>query len=151
MRGKMPISHSCMYLFLVTAMWMYGSYVLYDMIVWENINVVHFSCDIGKYSTCPMNNVFDWRTLRITPYSLDECCIFPYRTQMNTVCISSHTLHSDFHYETYIGISPYRTLAVGLYSTCQLTPYSLDECCIFPYRTHMNTVCIYRLKNKCFL
>ena len=22
------------------------------------------------------------------PYSLDECCIFPYRTQMNTVCIS---------------------------------------------------------------
>ena len=24
----------------------------------------------------------------------------------------SHTLRSDFHYETYIGISPYRTLAV---------------------------------------
>ena len=24
-----------------------------------------------------------------------------------------HTLGSDFHYETYIGISPYRTLAVG--------------------------------------
>ena len=87
---------------------------------------------------------------------------------------NSHTLHSDFHYETYIGISPYRTLAVGLVWTAiygshvkcdlivrehtkvahfsydmgkyrmnkvfawRLTPYSLDECCIFPYRTQMN-------------
>ena len=27
---------------------------------------------------------------RRTPYSLDMCCIFPYRTKMNTVCIFSH-------------------------------------------------------------
>ena len=30
--------------------------------------------------TCSMNKVF-------TPYSLNECFFFPYRTQMNTVCI----------------------------------------------------------------
>ena len=29
-----------------------------------------------------------------------------------TIVVVSRTLHSDFHYETYIGISPYRTLAV---------------------------------------
>ena len=66
----------------------YGSYVISDVIVLENTNVVHFSCDMGKYSTCPMNKVFAWR---LTPYSLDECCIFPYRTQMTTVCISYYT------------------------------------------------------------
>ena len=37
---------------------MYGSYVMCDLIVWENTNVVHFSCDMGKYSTCSMNKVF---------------------------------------------------------------------------------------------
>ena len=33
----------------------YGSYVICDGIVWENTNVVHFSCDMGRYSTRPMN------------------------------------------------------------------------------------------------
>ena len=28
-------------------------YIICDLIVWENTNVVHFSCDMGKYSTCP--------------------------------------------------------------------------------------------------
>ena len=28
-------------------------------------------------------------TLRLTPYSLNKCCIFTYRTQMSTVCIST--------------------------------------------------------------
>ena len=37
---------------------MYGGYVFCDMIMGENINVAHFSCDIGKYSTCPINKVF---------------------------------------------------------------------------------------------
>ena len=31
---------------------MYGSYVMY--VVWENTNFVHFSCDMGKYSTRPI-------------------------------------------------------------------------------------------------
>ena len=29
-----------------------------DLIVSENTNVVHFSCDLVKYSTCSMNKVF---------------------------------------------------------------------------------------------
>ena len=44
-----------------------------------------FPCGIEKYSTCPRNKVFAYR---LTPYPLDECCIFQYRTQMNTVCMS---------------------------------------------------------------
>ena len=28
------------------------------------------------------------------------------------ISVIAHTLRSDFHYETFIGISPYRTLAV---------------------------------------
>ena len=40
-----------------------------------------------KYSTYPRKKVF---AQRLTPYSLDECCIFQYCTQMYTVCISSH-------------------------------------------------------------
>ena len=35
---------------------MYGSYVMCDLVVWENTNIVHFSCDMGKYSS--MNTVF---------------------------------------------------------------------------------------------
>ena len=46
---------------------------------------------MGKYSTCPRNKVFAWR---LTPYFLDECCIFQYRTQINTVCISYRHLRS---------------------------------------------------------
>ena len=38
-----------------------------------------------KYSAYPINKVLAYR---LTPYALDECCIFPYRTQMNTACIS---------------------------------------------------------------
>ena len=64
---------------------MYVSYVMCDLIVWESTNVVHFSCDMGKYSTCSMKKV---PAYRLTPYSWNECCIFPYRTQMNTDCIS---------------------------------------------------------------
>ena len=37
---------------------MYGTDVMYDLIVWENTNVVHFSCFIGQYNTRPMNKVF---------------------------------------------------------------------------------------------
>ena len=51
-------------------------YIIFDLIVWEYTNVVLFLCDMGKYNTCPM-------------YSLEECCIFPNRTHMNTVCISA--------------------------------------------------------------
>ena len=43
-----------------------------------------FECGIGKYSTRPRYKV------RRTPYSLDMCCIFPYCTKMNTVCIFLH-------------------------------------------------------------
>ena len=47
-----------------------------------------FECGIGKYSTRPRNKVWAFRQ---TPYSLDMCCIFQYRTKMNnTVCIFSH-------------------------------------------------------------
>ena len=45
------------------------------------------SFECGKYSTRPRNKVWAFRR---TPYSLDMCCIFPYRTKMNTVCIFSH-------------------------------------------------------------
>ena len=46
-----------------------------------------FECGIGKYSTRPRNKVW---ALRWIAYLLDMCCIFPYRTKMNTVCIFSH-------------------------------------------------------------
>ena len=46
-----------------------------------------FECGIGKYSTRQRNKVWAFRR---TPYPLDMCCIFPYRTKMNTVCIFSH-------------------------------------------------------------
>ena len=74
----------------VAVVWtaMHARSVMCDFIVWENTNFVHFSCDIGKYSTHQTNKVFAWR---LTPYSLDECCIFQYRTQINTVCISSQS------------------------------------------------------------
>ena len=39
----------------------------------------HFSCDMAKYSTRPMNKVWAFRR---TPFSLDKCFIFPYRTQI---------------------------------------------------------------------
>ena len=62
----------------------YGSiYIICELIVWENTNGVHFSCDMGKYSTCPPKGSL---------YSLDECCISPYHTQMSTVCISPNYL-----------------------------------------------------------
>ena len=38
---------------------------------------------MGKYSTRPMNKVFALR--RLTPDSLNDSCISPFRTQMNTV------------------------------------------------------------------
>ena len=34
---------------------MHGGYVRCDFIMWENTNVVHFSGDMWKYSTCKMN------------------------------------------------------------------------------------------------
>ena len=46
-----------------------------------------FECGIRKYSTRPRNKVWAFRR---TPYFLDKCFIFPYRTKMNTVCIFSH-------------------------------------------------------------
>ena len=46
-----------------------------------------FDCDIGKYSTRPRYKVWAFRR---TPYSLDMCSIFPYRTIMNTVYFFSH-------------------------------------------------------------
>ena len=45
-----PISHSRCRLSTL-----YGNnYVMCDLIVWENTNVVHFSCVVWKYSTCLM-------------------------------------------------------------------------------------------------
>ena len=61
---------------------------------------------------------------RLTPYSLDKCCIFQYRTQMNIVRISSHTHWLSFHYETYVGIIQYRTPLYYMYKSCMYT------CCI---------------------
>ena len=37
------------------------------------------------YQHSPMNNVFAWS---LSHHSWDECCIFPYHSQMNTFCIS---------------------------------------------------------------
>ena len=72
------ISHS--YVVVLTAM--YGSYVMCDLIVWENTNNVHFSGDMGKYNTRPINKLFaKW----LTPCSLAECCSVQYRTQMNSI------------------------------------------------------------------
>ena len=47
-------------------------------------------------------------------------CIFQYRTQMNTVSISSHTQWLCFYYETYIGISQYRIPHVDLLYACYI-------------------------------
>ena len=46
-----------------------------------------FESGIGKYSTHPRHKVWAFRR---TPYFLDICCIFLYRTKINTVCIFSH-------------------------------------------------------------
>ena len=49
----------------------------------------------------------------------------------------SHTLGSDFHYETYVGISPYRTLAVlwialyGSYVMCDLIVWENTNVVLF--------------------
>ena len=40
-------------------------------------------------------------------------CSFHFSTERSDTTTGSHTLFSGFHYETYIGISPYRTLAVA--------------------------------------
>ena len=55
----------------------YGSYIISDfLIVWENTNAAHFPCDMGKYSTCPMNKVIHWTSdvfshiaLKWTPFA----------------------------------------------------------------------------------
>ena len=45
-----------------------------DLIVWENTTVADSAI---------------WeKTAHVTPHSLDKYCILPYRTQINTVCIS---------------------------------------------------------------
>ena len=43
-------------------------------------------------------------------YEYDQFALECYPGQLFTYY--PHTVHSDFHYETYIGISPYRTLAI---------------------------------------
>ena len=49
----------------------------------------------------------------------------PARLPNDAVCAYSHTLHSNFHYETYIGISPYRTLAVVELQSMEAMSYTL--------------------------
>ena len=53
-----------------------------------------FEWDMGKYSTRPMNKVWAFRR---TPYSLDMCCIFHYRTKnehrLYFLTRSGHTWH----------------------------------------------------------
>ena len=55
-----------------------------------------FGCDVGKYSTCPMNKMWAFRR---TPYSLDICCIFQYRTKNEQLLYfltrSSHTWYTQ--------------------------------------------------------
>ena len=63
---------------------MYVSYVTRDLVVWENKNVVYFSFNMGKYNARPMNKVLAFRR---APYSLDDGCIFLYRTQITTFSI----------------------------------------------------------------
>ena len=45
------------------------------------------------------------------------------QTEWLSVRQCSHTLRSDFHYETYIGISPYRTPAMIELQYMQLYHY----------------------------
>ena len=60
-------------------LFMYGHYVMCDLIVWENTNFANCSRDMDKYSTRPMNKLFAHTLFK------DECCIFPYHTQMNII------------------------------------------------------------------
>ena len=63
----------------------YGNYVICDVIVWENTNVVHFLCDMGKYTTCPMNKgshlinwtsaVFSHIALKWTPFAYHRAAL----------------------------------------------------------------------------
>ena len=71
-----PISHSSCSLNC--------SDVMCDLIVCQDTHVIHFPCYVGKYSTRPMNKMI---ACRLTPYSLDECCIFPYRNFKNVYLI----------------------------------------------------------------
>ena len=57
------------------------------MVLFKICKRCSFECGIGKYSTRPRNKVWAFRQ---TPYPLYMCCIFPYRTKMNTVCIFSY-------------------------------------------------------------
>ena len=59
-----------------------------------------FKGDMWKYGTCSMNMVW---AFRLTPYSLNRCCIFLYCTQMNNVCIFS----------TWSGVSQRPTASSG--------------------------------------
>ena len=86
--------------------------------LWHLCHVWFWSCSffIGKHSaTCPMHKEF---ASRLAIYSLHECCIFPYRTQRNTVFLSSswelHSKQNRFfrrNPSVLLTCSPRRTLA----------------------------------------
>ena len=70
----------------------YGSYVMCDMIVWENTNVIHISCNMGKYSTCPMKGV----RLKAHTLFIGRVLYFPISHS------NEHRLHIISKTETYI-------------------------------------------------
>ena len=64
------------------------------------------------------------------------CCVFHYETYIG---ISPyHTLCSGFHYETCIGISPYHNLCCGFHHQTYIgiSPYH-TMCCGFHYETYV--------------
>ena len=91
-KGKMAMLKNTIYMILLCIIDYIGTYTFnlklklhilslyFDLIVWENSHGVNFCATWGN-TACVL-----W-ILR-SPYLLNACCVFPYRTEMNTACIS---------------------------------------------------------------
>ena len=93
------------------------------------IQVYERTCTDTSSFICRINHVGYAVTLWLLAREAPPNYTVPAQQLLNTNndhSRDSHTLYSDFHYETYIGISPYRILAVvsiamcGRYVMCDL-------------------------------
>ena len=111
----------------------YDSYVICELIVWENTSVVHISCDMVKYSTCTMNKVF------ASPYSLDESCIFPCRTKIITDCIYSKSDRGDVLFNTALKWTPFCNSESPMKLFCSHTFNHTDVYHVIPINMYLSS------------
>ena len=89
-----------------------------------------FECDMGKYSTRPMNEVWAFRR---TPYSLDMCCIFTHLTKINNVCIFLHDQVTHNILLPYIVLNLQLECDTGWYPYTSHSKNQSTECDIVTY------------------